>query len=64
MLRHRDTSTNATSAQEWPPISAVPPGDSQSFCEGCGGLLGNLLERRTLTFDESLAIWREALGLS
>ncbi len=52
---------NATSAQEWPPISAVPPGDSQSFCEGCGGLLGNLLERRTLTFDESLAIWREAL---
>lgn len=46
---------------DWPLLERVPHGDSREFCEACGGLLGSLLGRETLSLDDSLAIWRAAL---
>lgn len=49
-------------AAVWPQLTAIPGQDSAVFCEACGGLLGHLLERETLTYAESLAAWRAALS--
>ena len=56
------TNGNSSAVTHWPLIEAIPRNESRVFCEACGTLMGSLLERATLTFDESLAIWRSVLG--